>query len=110
MEDLKCRKCGARFAQERVDDALRDRALICPFCLRLLTEADLGPRDWLQREGAEIKLQAGMFGALAVALTVVSAPKAALAVAFFGALCVCVIRIARKGERPPGPTDRKSSR
>jgi uncharacterized C2H2 Zn-finger protein len=112
-EKLKCRRCGASFKQDNVDDTLEAEELICPRCEHLFTKDDLGRRDWLHRPIDPKKVDFWIGLAAVVLAVVVNEPQVALALVLtilLGVLCAYLIRVARKRETSISIIDRRTPR
>ena len=110
-ERLRCKKCGARFTQDGVDDALEAEELICPRCGHLFTKADLGPRDWLHRPINPRKYDLWIYGAMVLGAVFWEQPVLALFALIsilVGLLFAWLIGRARWGDGPVSIVGRKS--
>ncbi|HXN49426.1 MAG TPA: MJ0042-type zinc finger domain-containing protein [Bryobacteraceae bacterium] len=112
-EKLKCKRCGTRFRQDNVDDALEAEELVCPRCGHLFTKADLGPRDWLHRPISAQKVDLWLGLALVVLALVINQPVVALFAAasiLIGVLFAWLIGRARRNDAPISIIERKAPR
>jgi DNA-directed RNA polymerase subunit RPC12/RpoP len=110
-EKLKCKRCGTRFRQDNVDDALEAEELVCPRCGLVFTKDDLGPRDWRRRPPPDPRLW--VLVALLVFLVFRDQPGLALFVVvsiLVGVVFAWLMSRARRNDAPISIIERKAPR